>query len=79
MGVAEFNGTFRREVLNANPFSSLAKVRRTVDAWLEEYNAASSGVKVYDPGRIPTGGLNSSQNWLIKGVRILHFKVRKTS
>lgn len=33
-----FNGTFRREVLNANVFSSLAQVRRTVDEWLVEYN-----------------------------------------
>lgn len=31
-------GTFRREVLNANTFGSLAQVRQTVDAWLMEYN-----------------------------------------
>ena len=36
--IERFNGTFRREVLNANTFSSLAQVRRTVDAWLVEYN-----------------------------------------
>lgn len=36
--IERFNGTFRREVLNANIFSSLAQVRRTVDAWLVEYN-----------------------------------------
>jgi len=32
------NGTCRHEVLNANMFSSLAQVSRTVDAWLMEYN-----------------------------------------
>lgn len=36
--IERFNGTFRREVLNANMFSSLTQVRRTVDAWLVEYN-----------------------------------------
>jgi putative transposase len=36
--IERFNGTFRREVLNANTFSSLAQVRRTVDTWLVEYN-----------------------------------------
>ncbi len=36
--IERFNGTFRREVLNANTFSNLAQVRRTVDVWLVEYN-----------------------------------------
>jgi len=36
--IERFNGTFRREVVNANAFSNLAQVRRTVDAWLVEYN-----------------------------------------
>ena len=36
--IERFNGTFRREVLKANTFSSLAQVHRTVDAWLVEYN-----------------------------------------
>ena len=36
--IERFNGTFRREVLNANMFRSLAQVRRTVDEWLVEYN-----------------------------------------
>ncbi|SFD43147.1 putative transposase [Spirosoma endophyticum] len=36
--IERFNGTFRREVLNANMFRSLAHVRRTVDEWLVEYN-----------------------------------------
>jgi putative transposase len=36
--IERFNGTFRREVLNANVFSSLAQVRRTVADWLVEYN-----------------------------------------
>jgi len=36
--IERFNGTFGREVLNANTFNSLAQVRRTVDAWLVEYN-----------------------------------------
>lgn len=33
-----FNGTFRREVLNANVFSSLKQVRQMVADWLVEYN-----------------------------------------
>ena len=36
--IERFNGTFRREVLNANAFGNLAQVRQTVDAWLVEYN-----------------------------------------
>ena len=36
--IERFNGTLRREVLNANVFSNLAQVRRTVNAWLVEYN-----------------------------------------
>jgi len=36
--IERFNGTFRREVLNANTFSSVTKVRRVVDEWLVEYN-----------------------------------------
>jgi len=36
--IERFNGTFRREVLNANTFRNLAQVRRTVDDWLVEYN-----------------------------------------
>jgi putative transposase len=36
--IERFNGTFRREVLNANTFSNLAQVRQTVQAWLMEYN-----------------------------------------
>lgn len=36
--IERFNGTFRREVLNANIFSNLAQVRRAVNAWLVEYN-----------------------------------------
>lgn len=36
--IERFNGTFRREVLNANTFYNLAQVRQTVDAWLVEYN-----------------------------------------
>ena len=36
--IERFNGTFRREVLNANVFSSLAQVRRMVADWLVEYN-----------------------------------------
>ena len=36
--IERFNGTFRREVLNANTFSNLAQVRRSVDIWLVEYN-----------------------------------------
>lgn len=49
--VERFNGTFRREVLNANTFSSLAQVRRTVDAWLVEYNTERphQGLKFMTP------------------------------
>jgi putative transposase len=36
--IERFNGTFRREVLNAHLFSSLGQVRQTVAAWLVEYN-----------------------------------------
>ncbi|RYF66623.1 MAG: transposase, partial [Cytophagaceae bacterium] len=36
--IERFNGTFRREVLNANTFSNLAHLRQTVQAWLMEYN-----------------------------------------
>lgn len=36
--IERFNGTFRREVLNANIFGSLAQVRQTANTWLEEYN-----------------------------------------
>ena len=36
--IERFNGTFRREVLNAHTFGSLREVRQTVDAWLVEYN-----------------------------------------
>lgn len=36
--IEEFNGPFRREVLNANTFYNLAQVRQTVDAWVMEYN-----------------------------------------
>lgn len=36
--VERFNGTFRREVLNAHLFSSLGQVRQIVDEWLVEYN-----------------------------------------
>lgn len=36
--IERFNGTFRREVLNANVFRSLTQVRRTVEVWLGEYN-----------------------------------------
>ena len=36
--IERFNGTFRREVLDAHLFTSIRQVRQTVDAWLEEYN-----------------------------------------
>lgn len=36
--VERFNGTFRREVLNAHLFSSLGQVRHIVDGWRLEYN-----------------------------------------
>ena len=32
------NGTFRREVLNANVFGSVVQVRQLVDEWVVEYN-----------------------------------------
>ncbi|KAB7725106.1 IS3 family transposase [Rudanella paleaurantiibacter] len=36
--IERFNGTFRREVLNPNLFSSVQQARRVVDEWLVEYN-----------------------------------------
>jgi putative transposase len=36
--IERFNGTFRREVLDAHLFRSLSQVRQTVAAWLVEYN-----------------------------------------
>ncbi len=36
--IERFNGTFRREVLNANVFGSVVQVRRVVDEWVVEYN-----------------------------------------
>ncbi|MFC5413190.1 integrase core domain-containing protein [Larkinella bovis] len=36
--IERFNGTFRREVLDAHIFTSIRQVRRIVDEWLIEYN-----------------------------------------
>lgn len=36
--IERFNGTFRREVLDAHLFTSIRQVRRVVDEWLLEYN-----------------------------------------
>lgn len=36
--IERFNGTFRREVLNANMFGSLKQARQIVADWLMEYN-----------------------------------------
>ncbi len=36
--IEQFNGTFRRKVLNANAFANLAQVRQTVVDWLVECN-----------------------------------------
>jgi putative transposase len=36
--IERFNGTFRREVLNAHIFTSIRQVRQTVAEWLVEYN-----------------------------------------
>ncbi|WP_093824945.1 integrase core domain-containing protein [Spirosoma endophyticum] len=33
-----FNGTFRREVLDAHVFTSIKQVRQIVNQWLTEYN-----------------------------------------
>ncbi|WP_461114596.1 integrase core domain-containing protein [Spirosoma jeollabukense] len=33
-----FNGTFRREVIDAHVFRSIRQVRRVVEEWLMEYN-----------------------------------------
>lgn len=37
--IERFNGTFRREVLDAHIFTSIRQVRRIVDEWLMEYNS----------------------------------------
>ena len=36
--IERFNGTFRREMLNANVFGSVVQVRQLVDEWVVEYN-----------------------------------------
>jgi putative transposase len=36
--IERFNGTFRREVLNAHTFRSLVHTRQLVAEWLVEYN-----------------------------------------
>jgi putative transposase len=36
--IERFNGTFRREVLDAHIFTSISQVRRVVNEWLAEYN-----------------------------------------
>lgn len=36
--IERFNGTFRREVLDAHIFQSIRQVRQVVDEWLVEYN-----------------------------------------
>jgi len=48
--IERFNGTFRREVLNANTFSSVTQVRRVVDSMAGgvQYRASSPVFRVYD-------------------------------
>lgn len=49
--VERFNGTFRREVLDAHIFTSIRQVRQMVDAWLVEYNTERphQGLKFMTP------------------------------
>lgn len=49
--VERFNGTFRREVLNAHVFTSIRQVRHMVDVWLVEYNTERphQGLKFMTP------------------------------
>ena len=46
-----FNGTSRREVLNAHLFTSIRQVRQTVEVWLIEYNTERphQGLKFMTP------------------------------
>ncbi|WP_461098322.1 integrase core domain-containing protein [Spirosoma luteolum] len=36
--IERFNGTFRREALNAYSFANLSQVREVIDRWLNDYN-----------------------------------------
>jgi len=36
--IERFNGSFRRELLDAHLFRSLAHVRQLVDEWMQDYN-----------------------------------------
>ena len=36
--IERFNGTYRREILNAYLFKSITQVQEITDQWLDEYN-----------------------------------------
>lgn len=64
--IERFNRTVRRDVLNASTFNNLAQTRRTVDAWLMEYNTERPHQLLKIMTSVNKGGLNSSQNWFTK-------------
>jgi len=49
--IERFNGTFRREVLDAHIFTSIRQVRQVVEEWLMEYNTERphQGLKFMTP------------------------------
>jgi len=77
--IESFNGTFRRDCLEANWFDSLADARRRIEAWRNEYNQETSrthalGARaggVCSPLQAPTapGGLQLRRAWFSESIQ----------